>query len=33
MLAARNVAIGLSRSTVTVKPIELPAVAGETQRW
>jgi hypothetical protein len=27
-LAARTVAIGLSRSTVTVKPIELPAVAG-----
>ncbi len=30
-LAARTVAIGLSRSTVTVKPIDLPAVAGETQ--
>ncbi|HYS19178.1 MAG TPA: PilN domain-containing protein [Candidatus Binatia bacterium] len=30
-LAARTVAIGLSRSAVTVKPIELPAVAGETQ--
>jgi Tfp pilus assembly protein PilN len=30
-LAARTVAIGLSRSTVTVKPIELPAVAGATQ--
>ena len=29
-LAARTVAIGLSRSTVTVKPIELPAVAGAT---
>src|SRR2546429_8884585 len=27
-LAARTVAIGLARSTVTVKPIELPAVAG-----
>lgn len=30
-LAARTVAIGLSRATVTVKPIELPAVAGATQ--
>ncbi|MGH7306485.1 MAG: PilN domain-containing protein, partial [Candidatus Rokuibacteriota bacterium] len=30
-LVARTVAIGLSRSTVTVKPIDLPAVAGETQ--
>src|SRR6266446_7757194 len=30
-LAVRTVAIGLSRSTVTVKPIELPAVAGATQ--
>ena len=30
-LAARTVAIGLSRSSVTVKPIELPAVAGGTQ--
>ena len=30
-LAARTVAIGLSRSTVTVKPIDLPAVAGGTQ--
>ena len=30
-IAARTVAIGLSRSTVTVKPIDLPAVAGETQ--
>jgi Tfp pilus assembly protein PilN len=29
-LAARTVAIGLSRSTVTVKPIDLPAVAGAT---
>jgi Tfp pilus assembly protein PilN len=29
-LAARRVAIGLARSAVTVKPIELPAVAGET---
>src|SRR2546426_27711 len=29
-LAARTVAIGLARSTVTVKPIELPAVAGAT---
>jgi Tfp pilus assembly protein PilN len=29
-LVARNVAIGLARSAVTVKPIELPAVAGET---
>src|SRR3989442_1087462 len=29
-LAARKVAIGLGRSVVTVKPIELPAVAGET---
>jgi Tfp pilus assembly protein PilN len=28
-LAARTVAIGLARSTVTVKPIELPAVGGE----
>jgi len=30
-LAARTVAIGLARSTVTVKPIDLPAVAGGTQ--
>jgi Tfp pilus assembly protein PilN len=30
-LAARTVAIGLSRSTVTVKPIDLPAVVGGTQ--
>jgi len=30
-VAVRTVAIGLSRSTVTVKPIELPAVAGATQ--
>ena len=30
-LAARKVAIGLARSAVTVKPIELPAVAGETR--
>ena len=30
-LPARTVAIGLSRSAVTVKPIELPAVAGGTQ--
>jgi Tfp pilus assembly protein PilN len=30
-LPARTVAIGLARSTVTVKPIELPAVAGATQ--
>jgi Tfp pilus assembly protein PilN len=30
-LAARTIAIGLSRSTVTVKPIELPAVADATQ--
>jgi Tfp pilus assembly protein PilN len=30
-LAARTVAIGLSRATVTVKPIELPAVTGATQ--
>jgi Tfp pilus assembly protein PilN len=30
-LAARTVAIGLARSTVTVKPIELPAVGGELQ--
>ncbi len=30
-LPARTVAIGLSRSVVTVKPIELPAVAGGTQ--
>src|SRR5512145_1257290 len=29
-LAARKVAIGLARSAVTVKPIELPAVAGRT---
>src|SRR3989449_2137377 len=29
-LAARTVAIGLARSTVTVKPIELPAGAGAT---
>src|SRR5213594_3965971 len=30
-LPARTVAIGLARSAVTVKPIELPAVAGGTQ--
>jgi Tfp pilus assembly protein PilN len=30
-LAARTVAIALARSAVTVKPIELPAVAGATQ--
>src|SRR6059036_2984909 len=30
-LPARTVAIGLARSAVTVKPIELPAVAGETR--
>ncbi|PYN21251.1 MAG: hypothetical protein DMD99_20065 [Candidatus Rokuibacteriota bacterium] len=30
-LAARKVAIGVARSAVTVKPIELPAVAGETR--
>jgi Tfp pilus assembly protein PilN len=30
-LPARTVAIGLARSTVTVKPIDLPAVAGSTQ--
>jgi Tfp pilus assembly protein PilN len=30
-LAARRVAIGLARSAVTVKPIELPAVAGLTR--
>jgi len=30
-LPARTVAIGLSRSTVTVKPIELPAISGATQ--
>ena len=30
-LAARTVAIGLARSTVTVKPIDLPAVAGGAQ--
>src|SRR6266511_3508758 len=30
-LAARKVAIGLARSAVTVKPIELPAVAGQTR--
>jgi Tfp pilus assembly protein PilN len=30
-LAARTVAIGLSRATVTVKPIDLPAIAGATQ--
>ena len=30
-LAARKVAIGVARSVVTVKPIELPAVAGETR--
>jgi Tfp pilus assembly protein PilN len=30
-LPARTVAIGLSRATVTVKPIDLPAVAGGTQ--
>jgi Tfp pilus assembly protein PilN len=30
-LPARTVAIGLTRSAVTVKPIELPAVAGRTQ--
>ena len=29
-LVARKVAIGLARSAVTVKPIELPAIAGET---
>jgi len=29
-LPARTVAIGLSRATVTVKPIDLPAVAGST---
>jgi Tfp pilus assembly protein PilN len=29
-LVARKVAIGLARSVVTVKPIELPSVAGET---
>src|SRR6266540_587796 len=28
-LAARKVSIGLARSAVTVKPIELPAVAGQ----
>jgi Tfp pilus assembly PilM family ATPase len=30
-LPARTVAIGLARSTVTVKPIDLPAVAGAAQ--
>ena len=30
-LPARTVAIGLARSTVTVKPIDLPAIAGSTQ--
>src|SRR5207253_11518276 len=30
-LRARTVAIGLMRSAVTVKPIELPAVAGGPQ--
>jgi Tfp pilus assembly protein PilN len=30
-LPARTVAIGLARSTVTVKPIDLPAVVGSTQ--
>ena len=30
-LAARTVAIGLSRATVTVKPIDLPAIAGAAQ--
>ena len=30
-LPARTVAIGLERSAVTVKPIELPAIAGGTQ--
>src|SRR5207247_187112 len=29
-LVARKVAIGLARSVVTVKPIDLPSVAGET---
>jgi len=29
-LGARKVAIGLARSVVTVKPIDLPSVAGET---
>src|SRR5262245_31824516 len=29
-LVARKVAIGLARSAVTVKPIELPSIAGET---
>jgi len=29
-LPARTVAIGLSRATVTVKPIDLPAIAGST---
>src|SRR5437867_2756495 len=29
-LVARKVAIGLVRSAVTVKPIELPSIAGET---
>src|SRR5262245_17876011 len=30
-LPARTVSIGLSRATVTVKPIDLPAVAGDPQ--
>jgi Tfp pilus assembly protein PilN len=30
-LVARKVAIGLARSAVTVKPIELPSIAGETK--
>jgi len=30
-LPARTVAIGLARATVTVKPIDLPAIAGEMQ--
>src|SRR5262252_11133484 len=30
-LPARTVAIGLARSTVTVKPIDLPAIAGAAQ--
>ena len=30
-LAARTVAIGLSRATVTVKPIDLPAIGGAAQ--
>jgi Tfp pilus assembly protein PilN len=29
-LVARKVAVGLARSAVTVKPIELPSIAGET---